>query len=151
MNRLLIACSACLLSMSAQADVAVIDASLLPDALGFEVIIENSGDRAVARGYIAARFITPGRAVPWVDSWEQSYHVPGGVEPGDTYALEIDAPGEIQSIKNYEVVPEVIFFSAFDVDGVPLNEDAEVAIEALEADRRETEALLRQLEELKSD
>ncbi|MGO3056990.1 MAG: hypothetical protein ACTID3_08670 [Halomonas sp.] len=148
MKRLYIVCSACLLPIFAHADVAVTHARLLPDTPSFEVIIENSGDRAVARGYIAARFITPGREVPWLDSWEQPYNVPGGVEPGESYPLKFGVPEEIERIDGYEIVPDVHFLSAFDVNGEPLNEDAETVMKNLEANRRETEALLKQVEEL---
>ncbi|WP_252109045.1 MULTISPECIES: hypothetical protein [unclassified Halomonas] len=151
MNRRLSASFACLLITAAQADVHIVDANLLPDASSFEVLIENSGDRSVARGYIATRFITPGRSVPWVDSWEQSYAVPGGVEPGETHMLKMDAPVEVESIDGYEIVPDILFFSAFDVSGAPLNDDAEAVMRSLEADRRETEELLKQLNELESD
>ncbi|UYV20911.1 hypothetical protein K1Y77_17265 (plasmid) [Halomonas qaidamensis] len=136
------------ISKIAYGDVVVIDTHVSKDPLIFEVTIENASDTAVARGYIAAHFVTPGREVPWVSSWEQHYSVPGGVENGEAYTLELSAPPEIADIQDYEVTAEVFFFSAFSENRAPLNDDAEFVAAELERQRLESEALQADLDEM---
>ncbi|UQI41939.1 hypothetical protein [Vreelandella venusta] len=148
MNKQVAGVWALFISAAAYGDVSVIDTHVSKEPLRFEVTIENEAPKAVARGYIAARFITPGREVPWVESWEQSYSVPGGIEHGEVYTLELAAPPEIADIKDYEVAAEVFFFSAFSMDKAPLNDDAEFVVSELERHRLESEALQAELDEL---
>lgn len=129
-------------------DVRVVDTSISKSAKIFSVTIENAGSNAVAQGYIATRFITPGREVPWVDNWEQSYSVAGGVEQGETYTLELAAPPKIADIQEHEIAVEVFFFSAFSVDREPLNDDAEFVVAELERYRLESEALQAEIDEM---
>ena len=136
------------ISAAAYGEVSVIDTSVSKKTKAFEVIIENTGLSSVAQGYISARFVTPGREVPWVDNWEQSYSVPGGIEPGETYTLELAAPAEVADIQDYEVAAEVFFFSAFSVDREPLNDDAEFVVAELERYRLESEALQAEIDEM---
>lgn len=136
------------ISTAAYSDVLVIDTHVSKDPLIFEVTIENTSASAVARGYISAHFVTPGREVPWVKSWEQHYSVPGGVENGEVYTLDLSAPPDIAEIQDYEVAAEVFFFSAFSEDNAPLNDDAEYVVQELERHERESQALQAELEEI---
>ena len=148
MRKTIIGFQACLVISIANADVSVMETRVIKDPPAFEVVIENTGTSAVARGYIATRFKTPGREVPWVDSWEQSYSVPGGVEPGERYNLQLPAPLELQEITQHEITAEVYFFSAFNYENVPLNTDAEYVVQELERHERESQALQAELEEM---
>ncbi|MGP5325912.1 hypothetical protein [Vreelandella titanicae] len=148
MNKGLIGALLFFISGFSNADVSVIDTHVSKEAPVFEIVIENAGASAVARGHIATRFITPGREVPWVDSWEQSYSVPGGIEPGEKRTIQLAAPPEINEIKEYDVTAEVFFFSAFSQNRAPLNGDAEHVVRELERHERESKALQAELEEM---
>ncbi|UQI42527.1 hypothetical protein [Vreelandella venusta] len=136
------------ISTATHSDVNVIDTHVSKKPLMLELTIENTSPSAVARGYIATRFKTPGREVPWIDSWEQSYSVPGGVEPGERYNLQLPAPPELQEITQHEITAEVYFFSAFNYENAPLNADAEYVVQELERHERESQALQAELKEM---
>ena len=148
MRKTIIGFQACLVISIANADVSVVETRVIKDPPAFEVVIENTGTSAVARGYIATRFRSPDREVPWVDAWEQSYSVPGGVEPGERYILKLSAPPDLQEITQYDVTAEVYFFSAFSYKNAPLNADAEYVVQELERHERESQTLQAELEEM---
>lgn len=150
MRKTIIGFQASLVISIANADVSVMETRVIKapaDDPALEVVIENTGASSVARGYIATRFKSPDREVPWVDAWEQSYSVPGGVEPGERYTLTLPAPPELQEITQHEVTAEVYFFSAFNYDQEPLNADAEHVVQELERLAQESQALQAELEE----
>ena len=48
-----------------------------------ELAVHNGTEHAVSRVQFDAMLVTPGRALPWVDSGF-SYRIPGGLEPGES-------------------------------------------------------------------
>jgi hypothetical protein len=54
-----------------------------------DVTVRNGTTHPVSRAYFVGTLATPGRSVPWVKDDDLSYHIRGGIEPGEQASWSI--------------------------------------------------------------
>lgn len=111
------------ISVTAKADVVVIDAEFVPSnaITHINLTLRNDTSTAVAKIEYEAAFVTEGRTVPWAES-VNTFDVSGGIEPNETRSLRIfDIPYGLHNVEDHKVDVVIRQLTPFDIGGNVIN------------------------------